>query len=101
MEEILQDSGPDDQFILLYHIAPGRNILSAQEWRESDELAFLALLQKYKAKIKMNFAGHLHLETLHSFVNCSIWEPFGSALLGPSISTIFSNNPAFRVYKFS
>lgn len=85
----------------MFHIPPGRSILAKQEWKDKYQDQFLSLLKTYKSKIKTNIIGHLHLEALHSFVDCTSWEPYGYGLLNPSISPIFNNNPAFRIYRFS
>lgn len=64
------------------------------EWTEQ----FDALLQKYKATVVAGFAAHIHSDDYR--VIGSGDEGRGFVLLGPAVSPIYGQNPAFRVVSY-
>jgi len=96
---------------LAYHIPPGvdiygtihsnndtcerKTVLSmAQKYNNS----FLNIIKKYSSVINSGFAGHFHKDDFRIIYKNN--SPVSQILIAPSISPVYYNNPAYRIFTY-
>jgi len=96
---------------LLYHIPPGINVYStidgamgacptpALMWKSQYLATFDALMKKYASTIVVSLAGHTHMDDFRLMGTTT--SPFAYVHITPSISPIFTNNPAYESVSYS
>lgn len=91
---------------LVYHIPPGidpfkssrRNICDdgpATYWQPDLGDEFISLIYQYRDVVKMQIAGHTHMDGFKVMVDGQ-QTPYNYIHLAPALSPIFGNNPAFQ-----
>jgi len=94
---------------ILMHIPPGADLGStaslvdddghipsaAMMWKPDDQTRFLAILSAYSDVITMTLAGHTHMDEYRILSSSEVLE------VTPSISPLFGNNPAFKIFTVS
>ncbi len=97
---------------LLMHIPPGADINAAavsadsnghittispmlMMWQSAHQTSFIQILSKYQGVIAMTLAAHTHMDEYR------IMSPDNLLEITPSITPVFGNNPAYKLYALS
>ncbi|MBW4056079.1 MAG: twin-arginine translocation signal domain-containing protein [Proteobacteria bacterium] len=97
---------------LLMHIPPGADINAAAKnadsnghitkispllmmWQAAYQTSFMNVLSKYPGVIALTLGAHTHMDEYRIMLPDSLLE------ITPSITPVFGNNPAFKVYTFA
>ncbi len=106
-EQLLTAAKQQQSVILAFHIPAGMNVYKTlmnlfsgikQFWRPEYRMAFERELQHFPHTVRAILPGHVHIDNfpvagLNSIANIPV-------IFTPSISPIFGNNPAVKVYRY-
>jgi len=103
-QELTETTKNDQSVLLAYHIPVGVDIFSTFEfkfnkinefWKSAYTSRFENILKQFK-NIAALLCAHIHIDTLQAFGLRTVGHV--PVYITPSISPIFGNNPAFKVF---
>lgn len=85
-----------DKVIIIGHIPPGIQPRDqAPQWKDNWAVRIVSIFEKYSDVIISQFYGHFHFETFKLYISNSGEKLVSSAIIAPSGTPFFSNNPGF------
>jgi sphingomyelin phosphodiesterase acid-like 3 len=105
--QLEQAESAHESVILAYHIPVGVDVYATlqgflnhvvQFWQDDDTLNFENIVKQYASTIKIILSGHIHRDTFQIIrQDEKLAVPVSFT---PSISPIYGNNPAFKIYTY-
>jgi sphingomyelin phosphodiesterase acid-like 3 len=105
-QELEKATKKHQRVLIAMHIPMGIDVYTSlfnpfrivEFWKSSYAQQFLADIQNFSSVIMGVFPGHLHADVFQIYRTNGEAIPFTGT---PSISPIFGNNPAFKIYSYS
>ena len=96
---------------LAMHIPPGIDSYSSSRsnacprkvtsfWQDAYARRFLALVARYKDRVRIAFAGHTHMDDFRVIPDAN-GTPLLATRITPAVTPLFGNNPAFTAVLYS